>query len=207
MRYPAPFLLVVVMLSGCLIIDDRQPPSEGAEVLQLQDRKLFEVGRRAESQGNGKIAGDTYGWLAGRGSHYGEYGLAMLLLRRKPGSREAVKLLISCAKHSGNTPDLFPDPSMDSAFTVAAMAKLSDIAVSEHGRPDIAASLRSKMSGIVTPEVLGWVEKMKADADSVAIYGDVISAVESCRTSREYVKNFKWSEISKVFLNEEPGRE
>lgn len=195
------------MLSGCLIIDDSQPPSDGAEVLQLQHRKLFEVGRRAEFQGNGKIAGDTYGWLVGRCSRYGEYGLAMLLLRREPGSREAVKLLLSCAKHSGNTPDLFPDPAMDSAFSVAAMSKLSDVAVSEHGRPDVAASLRRQMSGIVTPEVLGWAEKMKADADSVAIYGDVISAVESCRTSREYVKDFKWSEISKVFLNEEPGRE
>lgn len=207
MKYPAPFLLVVAVLSGCLTVDDSQPPSDGAEVLQLQHGKLFEVGRRAEFQGDGKIAGDTYGWLVGRGSHYGEYGLAMLLLHREPGSREAVKLLISCANNSGNTSDLSPDPVMDSAFSVAAMAKLADIAVSEHGKPDVAASLRSKMSDIVTPEVLAWAKKKKANADSVVIYGDIISAVESCRTSRECVKGFKWSEISRVFLNEEPDKE
>ena len=205
MRFPALFLPVVAVLSGCLIIDDSQPPPGGAEVLELQHRKLFEVGRRAEFQGDGKIAGDTYGWLVERGSHYGEYGLAMLLLRREPGSREAVKLLLSCANHSSHTPDLFPDPAMESAFSVAAMAKLSDIAAFKHGRPEIAASLRSEIFRLVTPEVRAWAEKMKADADSAAIYGDVISAVESARQSREYVTGLKWTEISKVLL-EEPDR-
>lgn len=206
MKYPALFLPVVAVLSGCLIIDDGQPPPEGAEVLNLQHGKLFEVGRRAESQGDGKIAGDTYGWLVERGSHYGEYGLAMLLLRREPGSREAVKLLLSCAKHSSHTPDLFPVPAMELAFSVAAMAKLSEIAAFKHGRPDVAASLRSEMFGLVTPDVRAWAKKMKADADSAAIYGDVISAVESACQSREYMKVFKWDEIRKVFL-EEPDRE
>ena len=56
------------------------------------------------------------------------------------------------------------------------------------------------MSDIVTPQVRAWAEAMKADADSVAIYGDVISAVESSRQSREHAKLFTWDEISKVFL-------
>ncbi len=207
MRCPALFLPVVAVLSGCLIIDDSQPPPGGAEVLDLQHRKLFEVGRRAEFQGDGKIAGDTYGWLVERGSRYGEYGLAMLLLRREPGSREAVKLLLSCAKHSSHTPDLFPDPAMESAFSVAAMAKLSEIVAFNHGRPEIAASLRSEISGLVTPEVRAWADQPKADPDSAAIYGDVISAVESARQSRENMNVFKWDEICKVFLSEEPDRE
>ncbi len=188
MKYPALLLLAAVALSGCI----SDSPEDGAVVLQYS--KLFEAGRRAESKGNIKIAEDTYGWLIGRDNRYGEYGLGMLKLRREPGSREAVKYLISCAKRSDN------DSAMDSAFSAAAMAKLCDIAVSEHDRPDVAALLRRIMSDIVTPQVRAWAEAMKADADSAAIYGDIISAVESGRQSREHAKAFTWDEISKVML-------
>ena len=206
MKYSALVLLMAAMVSGCTMVEsirsdirDSQRPQEGAEVLQY--RKTFEAGRRSESKGDLRIAGDTYGWLIGRGSRYGEYGLAILLLRREPNNRDAVKHLISCAKRSSHTSDLFPDSAMDSAFSVAAMAKLSEIAVSEHDRSDIAAWLRSTMSDTVTPQVRAWAKEKKADADSSSIYGDIISAVESSRQSREYVKAFKWSEISGMFMN------
>ena len=190
MKGPALFLLASATLSGC-ISDSLE---DGAVALQYG--KLFEAGRRAESKGNIKIAEDTYGWLIGRDNRYGEYGLAMLKLRREPGSRESVKLLLACAKRSDN------DSAMDCAFSAAAMAKLSDIAVSEHGRPDVAASLRCMMSEIVTTLVTTWAEKMKADADSATIYGDIVSAVKSSRRSRERAKTFTWDEIEKAFLNE-----
>ena len=206
MKYPALFLLAVAALSGCI-----SDGPEGAEVLHYI--KLFEVGRRAEFKGDIRIAGDTYDWLAKRGNRYGEYGLAMLLLRREPGSQEAVKYLLACAKRPSNASDFFQntsgffqDTAMDSAFSIAAMAKLSDIAISEHDRPDIADSLRRTMSYVVTEQVTAWANTMKTNsADSATIYRDVILAVESCRQSREYVKEFKWPEISKVFLNEEPS--
>ena len=198
MKHPALFLLVAAVLSGCSIIRDSQRPQEGAEVLQY--KQLFEAGRRSESKGDIKIAGDTYGWLIGRGNRYGEFGLAMLLLRREPGNQEAIKYLLSCAKRSSHTSDLFPDSAIDSAFSAAAMAKLSDIAVSEHDRPDVAASLRNTLSGIITTQVREWAEKVKANEDSAAIYADIISAVESSHQSREYAKPIKWSEISEIFI-------
>ena len=122
MKCPALFLLAVVALSGCI----SDSPEDGAVVLPYS--KLFEAGRRAESKGNIKIAEDTYGWLIGRDNRYGEYGFGMLKLSREPGSREAVKHLIACAKRSDT------DSAMDSAFSAAAMARLCDIAVSEHDR-------------------------------------------------------------------------
>ena len=45
---------------------------------------------------------------------------------------------------------------------------------------------------------------MKADADSAAIYADVISVVESSRPSRKRAKTFTWDEINRMFLNESP---
>ena len=206
MRHSALFLLTVAMLAGCSTVGsirtsirDSQRPQEGAEVLKY--RKLFEAGRRAESKGDVRIAGDTYGWLIKSGNRYGEYGLAMMLLRREPGSTEAAKHLVACAKRSSHTSDLFPDSAMDSAFSAAAMSKLAEIAMSEHDRPDMAASLRSTMSVIVTPEVRAWANEMKADADSAAIYKDVISAVESCHRNDGYVKTLKWPELGEVFIN------
>ena len=188
MKCPALFLLAAATLSGCM----SGSLEDGAVVLQYS--KLFEAGRRAESKGNVKIAEDTYGWLIGRDNRYGEYGLAMLHLRRGSGGGDAVKLLLACAKRSNN------DSAMDSAFSAAAMVKLCDIATTEHGRPDVAASLRRMMSDIITPQVRAWVKEMKTDADSATIYGDVISVVESSCQSREHVKTFTWDEISKVFL-------
>jgi len=199
MKYPALFLLVAAVSVGCSIICGCLRPPEGAEVLH---RKYFEAGRRSELNGNIKVAGDSYDYLVKCGSFYGEYGLAMHLLRREPGSREAVKHLLSCAQRTSDMSDLFPVSVEEAAFSVAAMAKLSDIAVSEHDRPDVAASLRRKMSDIVTPQVRAWAEEMKADVDSAVIYGDIISVVESSRPGHGYVKMFKWPEISKVFLDE-----
>ena len=188
MKCPALFLLAAAALSGCI----GDSLEDGAAALQY--RKLFEAGRRAESKGDVKIAEDTYGWLIGRDNRYGEYGLAMLQLRREPGSREAVKHLIACAERSDG------DSAVDSAFSAAAMAKLCDIAASEHDRPDVAASLRRMMSDIITPQVKAWAEGMNADADSAAIYGDVISAVKSSHKNSEHVKAFTWDEINKAFL-------
>lgn len=193
------FLLAACVLSGCANV---QTPEESAE--DLQYRQCFEAGRRAESRGDTRIAGDTYGWLVGRDNRYGEYGLAMLLLRREPGSREAVKHLLSCAKRSSRTDRVSLDSTISPAFSAAAIAKLADIAESEHDRPDVAASLHDMAFHIITPQVRAWAEEMKADADYAAIYGDIISAVDSCRPGREHVKEFKWSEIVKVFLKEEP---
>ena len=206
MKHSASFLLAVVLLSGCETVQsirndirDSQRPQEGAEGLQYV--KLFEAGRRAEAKGDVRIASDTYGWLIGRGSRYGEYGLAMLLLRRETGDKTAVTHLVSCAKRSSHTSAMFPDSVMDSAFSVAAMAKLAEIAVSEHDRQDVAASLRSMMSDVVTPQVRAWAAEKKADAELATIYGDIVAAVESCRPSHEYVKEFKWTELGGIFVN------
>ena len=105
MRCPALFLLAAVALSGCI----SDSPEDGAVVLPYS--KLFEAGRRAESKGNIKIAEDTYGWLIGRDNRYGEYGLAMLQLRRGSSCGEAVKYLLACAKRSNN------NSAIDSAFS------------------------------------------------------------------------------------------
>ena len=193
MKSPALLLLAVAALSGC-ISDSLE---DGAVLLQYS--KLFEAGRRAEYEGDVKIAEDTYGWLIGRDNRYGEYGLAMLELRRKSGCVDGVSHLISCANRSGS------DFAMDSAFSAAAMIKLSDVAVAEHGRPDVAASLRGMASLAITPQVRAWAEEMKADADTAAIYRDVISAVESIRQSGEYAKTLTWGEIREVFLDGESG--
>ena len=199
-RCPALFFLVVAVLSGC--VSDDMPP-EDPEV--IEHVRMFEEGRCAESQGDIRKASDKYRQLISKGNRYGEYGLAMLLFRRGPGSRESVKYLLDCAKRSSYVSNLFPDTAMDSAFSAAAMAKLSDIAISEHDRRDIAGSLRETMSGIVTEEVKAWANAMKTkNASCATIYRDIISAVESCRQSREYVKVLEWDEISRVLLNEEP---
>lgn len=188
MKYPALFLLVAAVLSGCI----SDCLEDGAVVLQY--RKLFEAGRRAESKGNIKIAEDTYGWLIGRDNRYGEYGLALLLLRRGAAGGEAEEHLLACAKRSIN------GSAMDTAFSVAAMVKLSDIAASEHHRPDVAASLHDMAFRITTPQVRAWAEEMKTESDSEAAYRDVITAVESSCRSREHAQAFTWDEISKVFL-------
>ena len=203
MKHSAHFLLAVALLSGCETVQsirndirDSQRPQEGAEV--LQHRKLFEAGRRAEAKGDVRIAGDTYGWLIKGGSRYGEYGLAMLVLRREPGDITAVKHLVACAKRSSHASDMFPDSAMDSAFSAAAMSRLAEIAVSEHDRQDVAASLRSMVFDVVTPQVKAWAAEKKADAELAAIYGDVIAAVESVRPVREYVKEFEWTELGGI---------
>ena len=195
MRCPALFLLAAAMSSGCIC----DSPEDGAVVLQY--RRLFEAGRRAEYDGNIKIAEDTYGWLIGRDSSYGEYGLAMLQLRREPDSQEAARHLLACAKRSICASKWFMSPAiMDSAFSAAAMAKLADIAISNHERPDVATSLRCMMFNLVTPQVRAWAEELKADAESAAIYKDIISVVESNSQSHEHAELLKWSEISEVFL-------
>lgn len=206
MRYSALFLLAVAIVSGCSTIEsarswvrDSQRPQEGAEALEY--RKLFEAGRRSEFKGDIRIASDTYGWLIGRGNRYGEYGLAKLLHSWNPGCDEAIKYFLNCAKRSSHTSDLFPDSAMDSAFSAAAMVELSEIAISDHDRQDIADSLQRTMSGIVTQEVRAWADEMDADSETKEIYKDIISAVRSCEHGREYVKVLKWSEISKAFVN------
>ncbi len=196
MRHPALFLLAAAVLMGCIC----DIPKDGAVMLQY--RRLFESGRHAEQDGNVKIAEDTYGWLIGRDSLYGEYGLAMLQLHRDPDSHKAVMYLLSCAKRSRGTSKWFMNTEiMDSAFSAAAMAQLADIAISNHNRPDVAASLHCMITDLVTPQVKAWVEEMKANADSEMIYRDVISAVESnCKNHENTTKVLKWSEISEVFL-------
>lgn len=206
MKHSALFLLAAAALSGCgplqsILNDflDSQRPKEGAEVLQY--RQLFEAARRSEQKGDGRIAHDTYVWLIGHGSRYGEYGLAMQILGREPDSREAVKNLVSCAKRSSNTSAMFPDSAMDSAFSIAAMEKLAEIAISESDRPDVAAALHSMMVDVATPQVKAWASEKKADAATAAIYSDVISAVESSGRSLEYVQPLKWAELGNFFLD------
>ena len=195
----ALILLTVAVLSGCIC--DMRPPEDPVVKEHI---RIFEAGRRAASRGDIREAADKYRQLINKGNRYGEYGLAMQLLRRELGSLEAVKYLLACAKRSSYTSEFFPDTAMDSAFSAAAMAKLSGIAISEHDRRDIADSLRETMSGIVTEEVKAWANAMKTNtADSATIYGDVISAVESCRQNHRYVKVLEWDEISRVLLNEE----
>lgn len=191
MKCPALFLLVSAALLGCV----SDSPEDGAVALQY--RKLFEAGRRAEYKGDVKIAEDTYGWLIGRDNRYGEYGLAMLRLRSESSCGEAVKHLLACAKRSNN------NSAMDSAFSAAAIARLCDIAASEHDKPDVAAALRRMMFDIITPQVEAWAEEMNADADLAVIYGDIISAVKSSRQISEHANAFTWDEIGKVFLNGE----
>lgn len=198
MKCHALFLLTVAVLNGC-ISDSRE---NGAMVLRHE--RLFEVGRHAELEGNFKVAEDTYGWLIEGRSLYGRYGLAMLLLKHHPDRRkEAVKHLLSCAERPSNLFDQDSESAIDVAFSVAAMAKLSDIAESELNRPDVAMLLRCKMSETVTPEVKKWAAAIKTDADSAANFREIILAVESDFQRRERAKTLKWKEISKVFLNEE----
>ena len=199
MKHPALFLLVAAALSGCVC----NSQENGAVVIQY--KRLFEVGRHAEYDGNIKIAEDTYCWLIGRGSHYGEYGLAMLLLKLYPDrEKEAVRLLLSCAESSSLVPGQHPDSAMNLAFSIAAMNKLSCIAEFELGRHDVAALLRCVMADIGTREVREWVEKMKLDADSVAIYREVILAVEANKQSHGHAEACDWNEVYRIFLNEDP---
>ena len=84
------------------------------------------------------------------------------------------------------------------------MNKLSCIAEFELGRHDVAALLRCVMADIGTREVREWVEKMKLDADSVAIYREVILAVEANKQSHGHAEACDWNEVYRIFLNEDP---
>lgn len=206
-------LLLIVVLSGCStfksahdwVIDIQRPtPMKGQEKYIT----MFEEGRRTEFEGNIRKADDIYRQLVRQGNRYGEYGLAKLL-SSWDDYEESVKYFLRCAKRSSYArssydSELFPDSAMDLAFSAAAMAELAKIA--EHDRPDIADSLRRTMSDVVTPEVMAWAHAMKTNDVTEKIYMNVISAVESCRQSREYVKVKEWSEIRAVFINEDaPG--
>ena len=202
-KYPALFLLTVTVLSGCIDIDMDMRPSNDPV---LEHIRMFEEGRRYElhehnESGNAANilqAVKKYECLIKQGSRYGEYGLAKLLYSWDE-HEEAVKYFLWCAKRSSYTSDLFPDSAMDSAFSAAAMAELANIA--EHDRPDVADSLRRTMSDVVTPEVKAWAYAMKTNAVTKKIYRNVISAIESCQQSHEYVKVLDWSEISSAFIN------
>ena len=200
-------LLTSIVLSGCLT-DDTPPDPNGPEALKF--KMEFEEGRFAELSldkdrkryDNIRFASEKYEDLIKSGSRYGEYGLAKLLRNWYPEHEEdTVKYLITCAKRSSYTSDLFPDSAMDSAFSVAAMAQLSDIATAKHDRQDIADSLRRMMSKVVTEEVRAWADTMKTNTVSAKIYEDVISAVESDYQSSGYVKVLSWDEISKILVN------
>ena len=196
MKCHALFLLATATLSGCI----SDSSENGAVVLQY--KRAFEIGRSAECDGNFKIAEDTYCWLIERGSCYGEYGLAILLLKLHPDrKKEAVRCLLSCAESSSHSSRMFPGPAMSLAFSIAAMNKLSEIAESELDRLDVAASLRSMMSDISTQEVKSWANTMKANEVSKDIFKDVIAAVESSHKHEEVVKGIGLDEISKIFLN------
>lgn len=190
-------LLTVVVLSGC--VSDMQPPKDP---VVLEHIEMFEEGRRAASHGDTLKADDKYRQLISKGNRYGEYGFAMQTLRREPDSLEAVKYLLACAKRSDYTSELFPDSAMDSAFSAAAMSKLAEIAISEHDRDDVAASLRAKMYDIITPQVRAWAAEQKADSELASIYFDIITAVEYARPVSEYVKEFKWTELGEIFMPE-----
>ena len=202
-RQPSLFLMSVAVLSGCIDMDMRPPkdPVVIEHVRMFEEGRRYELHEHNESNNSANIlhAVETYESLIKKGSRYGEYGLARLLYSWDD-YEEAVKYFLMCAKRSSYTSDLFPDSVMDSAFSAAAMAELASIA--EHDRPDVADSLRRTMSDVVTPEVRAWAYTMKTNAVSEKIYRNVISAIESCRQSREYVKVLEWSEISSAFFNE-----
>ena len=82
------------------------------------------------------------------------------------------------------------------------MSKLAEIAISEHDRDDVAASLRAKMYDIITPQVRAWAAEQKADSELASIYFDIITAVEYARPVSEYVKEFKWTELGEIFMPE-----
>lgn len=191
------FLLAVAMLSGCMT-----PAGETEE----EDREKFEAARRCESNGDIGIAREMYGELDKRGSFYAEYGHAMLLLHWDSDSGEAMKHLLSCAHRTMDKHEMFPVSVAETAFAIAAMAKLSDIAKkSEHDNSDVDKWFRNEMfrASASTPEVEKWAAEKKANADSAKIYDAVISAVESVpRNPEKYVKTFKWPEICKVFIDE-----
>lgn len=201
MKFTAPFILAAIAMSGC--VSDIQ--ENGAVIVQY--RRLFEVGRRAELEGNITIAEDTYCWLIRHGSHYGEYGLAMLLLRQYPDrENEAVKYLLSCAKRSSFTINGTVGVAMELAFSAAALAKLSEIAISEHNRLDVADYLRCIQSRMVTPEVRDWAYLTRTNPTSAKNFKDIITAVESNPEGEgrvKCVKEYSWGEIIKVFINEE----
>lgn len=193
----ALFLLMPIVLSGCLTDDETPPDPNGPE--EEKNRTSFEVGRRAECTGDVRTAEEKYRQLVGKGSFYGDYGLAMLLLRREPGSREAVELLLSCAKRASNATEKFPLREYESAFSAAAMVELAKIAELEHGRPDIAESLQSAILGVITPEDRELIEKKKVSADFKRNYEGLVSAVEYSRQNHGYPKPVNWPKISEMF--------
>ena len=201
-KYPALFLLSVAVLSGCF--SDRQDSDEIKRIRKFEEGRRFESPDTVNTNDNIRMATDMYQDLISQGNRYGEYGLAKLLMKWYPEYEEdAVRYFIACAKRSDYTSELFPDSAMDSAFSAAAMAELSDIAKDEHNRQDIADSLHRLMSKVVTESVKTWAYEMKTNVVSAKIYEDVISAVESCdkMQCRGYVKHPNWDEIDKVFIN------
>ena len=200
MRVTLVLFTIVAALTGC--ISDMRPPDSPVvmeHVMRFEDGRRYELNEHNESGSAANIlnATKTYESLINMGSRYGEYGLAKLLYGWDDCD-EAVKYFLWCAKRSRHTSDLFPDSAMDSAFSAAAMAELADIA--EHDRPDVAESLRRDVFEVVTPQVKAWVHEMKGNAASEKIYRNVISAIESCRPPRGYVKKMEWDEISSAFV-------
>ena len=201
--------LATTLLPGCSTLEslrtwvlDLQRPGGDEESQKCKEK--FEEGRRAECRGNIQIAIEKYESIINdyRGNRYGRYGLAKLLLRFYPDDEtDAVKQLKSCAKSSSGAGAYRPDSAMDSAFSAAAMAELADMAETEHGRLDIADSLRRNISKILTEGVKGWANTMKANAASAEIYKDVIAAVESDYKYEGYAKDPVWDEIEDVLIN------
>lgn len=211
-------LLIACVLSGCQELEsmrkaviDSQRPSNGVQAMEFKSK--FEEGRDAEYRGDIPTATEKYEYLAGLGCCYGQYGLANLLLKHYTDYDEyAAELLIDCVvKRANNALDFYSDTDMDSAFSVAAMSKLAEIARDEDikvwdGNVEIpiAELLYKKMYEVASRnDVITWAETNKENDASAKIFEDIIAEVGlAIREYRKFnfIKDIGWEKISKAFI-------
>lgn len=211
-------LLIACVLSGCQELEsmrkaviDSQRPSNGVQAMEFKSK--FEEGRDAEYRGDIPTATEKYEYLAGLGCCYGQYGLANLLLKHYTDYDEyAAELLIDCVvKRANNALDFYSNTDMDSAFSVAAMSKLAEIARDEDikvrdGNVEIpiAELLYKKMYEVASRnDVITWAETNKENDASAKIFEDIIAEVGlAIREYRKFnfIKDIGWEKISKAFI-------
>ena len=208
--------LAITMLSGCSTLESMRTWIIGIQTSDwdaesLKYEKEFEEGRLAEysladghdQYDNIAFASQKYNELIECSNRYGEYGRARLLRKWywPEYEEDVVKYLISCAERSSNTSRFYPDSVMDSAFSVAAMFELADIARDEYDKGDIANWLYSEMSRtVMNKDIRGWVCSKKGNSVSKKIYEDIISAVESKHQVSGLVKKYTWNEVRNALI-------
>jgi len=205
----AMLFLFATVLSGCQTLKDWFNDRFGPPSAMIDCKKTFEEGRRAECDGDVLNAIKKYEYLANYGSCYGQYGLANLLLKHYIDYDEyAAELLIDSIVNRANNALYFnSDPAMDSAFSVAAMAELAEIAASEDIKVQdnkveisIADLLHNKMSKVAIGDVVEWANEKKMNTANAKIYKDIIAAVEFGLREYKFVKDIGWEKIKKAFV-------